>query len=278
MNDTRDVSDTAAFTYATSKLDAAAVLSASHLLDMYQPQNLGFIGTAYTAAHEGMELLLKVYLKKGPKAIPREEAWGHDLGELFMKWDDQDRAKAELAYQDGVLGDLKANRINKAASQATLNLDRHGLLPPDYSEREAEYNEAFRQYQIKLLHEGSPTVRDVVVKLDAALGPRNITRICKPTHAEMIKGFPCNLEVWYPEELLSTEWSRFAQATRQGESLGFVEVFLKREGTKLVFEGWRYLDEMKLEKEGIVFHGPGAKMILMAQHLERVVWSGIQGR
>ena len=120
-----------------------------------------------------------------------------------------------------------------------------------------------------------PTVRDVVGKLDAALGPRNITRLCNPTHAEMIKGYPCNPEVWYPKELLSTEWVRFAQATRQGESLGFVEAFLKREGTKLVFEGWRYLDEMKLEKAGIVFHGPPAKMILMAQQLRGVVHAGI---
>ena len=41
------------------------------------------------------------------------------------------------------------------------------------------------------------------------------------------------------------------------------------------FEGWRYLDEMKLEKAGIVFHGPPAKMILMAQQLEGVVHAGI---
>ena len=75
-------------------------------------------------------------------------------------------------------------------------------------------------------------MRDVVRKLDAALGPRNITRLCKPTHAEMIKGYPCNPEVWYPKELLSTEWVRFTQATRQGESLGFVEAFLKREGNQ----------------------------------------------
>ena len=45
----------------------------------------------------------------------------------------------------------------------------------------------------------------------------------------MIKGYPCNPEVWYPKELLSTEWVRFAQATRQGESLGFVEAFLWKE-------------------------------------------------
>ena len=42
-----------------------------------------------------------------------------------------------------------------------------------------------------------------------------------------------------------------------------------------MFEGWRYLDEMKLEKAGIVFHGPPAKMILMAQQLEGVVHAGI---
>ena len=86
MSDLRGVSNTAVFAYAASKLDAAAVLSASHLQDMYQPYNLGFISAAYTAAHETMELLLKVYLKKGPMAMAREKAWGHDLGKLFMKW------------------------------------------------------------------------------------------------------------------------------------------------------------------------------------------------
>ena len=269
MSDLGEVSNTAVFTYATSKLDAAAVLSASHLLDMYQPQNLGFIGTAYTAAHEAMELLLKVYLQKGPPSMAREKTLGHNLGKLFMKWDDQGRTKAELAYQHGVLEDLEVNRINSAASQATLNLGPHGLLPPDYSERKAEYNEAFRQYHVTLLHESSPTVRDVVGKLDAALGARNITWLCKPMHE--IKGFRCSPEVWYPEELLSTEWGRFAKATKQGESLGFAEAFLKREGTKLVFEGWRYLGEMQLETADIVFHGPPAKMILMAQHLSDFV-------
>ena len=59
MSDLRGVSPNAAFAYFASKLDAAAVLSASHLQDVYQPYNLGFISAAYTAAHETMELLLK---------------------------------------------------------------------------------------------------------------------------------------------------------------------------------------------------------------------------
>ena len=87
--------DAKAFTYATSKLDAAAVLSASH-------RQYIFIGTAYTAAHEAMKLLLKVCLKEGAGIEPNE-AWGHDLGELFMKWDANGRTEAELAYQRGVL-------------------------------------------------------------------------------------------------------------------------------------------------------------------------------
>ena len=62
MNNARDVSNAAVFTYATSKLDAAASLSASYHHDLSPSYNLGFISTAYTAAHEGMELLLKVYL------------------------------------------------------------------------------------------------------------------------------------------------------------------------------------------------------------------------
>ena len=274
MSDVREVSSMEAFAYATSKLSAAAVLSAAPHQDIYYAYNLGFIGTAYTATHEAMELLLKVYLKRGMGMV-RNKVWGHDLGKLFMQWDEQGRTKAELAYQRGVLGDLEANRIVPAASQATLNLGRHGDLPHDYSERKAEYDEAFRQYQVKLLHEDSPTVREVVGNLDAALGARNITWLCKPAHAGEIKGFPCDPKVWYPEELLSLEWGRFANATRQGESLGLVEEFLKREGTEKVFIGWRYLDEKRLEKAGIVFRGPPAKMILMAQHLESVVLASI---
>ena len=117
MSDTHEISNAAAFTYATSKLDAAAVLSASYPPDMYQAHNLGFIGTAYTAAHEGMELLLKVYLKKS-LSMPREEAWGHDLGKLFLQWG-QDRATAELAYQRDVLN-VNSLRSPYASMVATM--------------------------------------------------------------------------------------------------------------------------------------------------------------
>ena len=274
MSDMREVSSTDAFAYYTSKLDAAAVLSAACHHDLYHAYNLGFIGSAYTAAHEAMELLLKLYLKR-VLGMAKNKAWGHDLGNLFMQWDEQGRTKAELAYQRGVLKDLEVNRIFQAASWATLNLGPDRELPPDYSERKAEYNEAFRHYYVKLLNENSPTVRKVVNKLDAALGARNITWLCKPAHVREIKGFQCDPEVWYPENLLSLEWKRFANATRQGESLGFVKEFLKREGTDKVFIGWRYLDEKQLEKAGIVFRGPPAKMILLAKHLDNVVVDGI---
>ena len=141
---------------------------------------------------EAWSCCLQVYLRKGPTRA-REEVRSHDLGKLFMKWDEQGRTKAELAYQDRVLEDLEANRIYEAASQTTLNIGPHGQMPTDYSERKAEYDEAFNQCKVKLLHEGSPTVQDVVGKLDASLlGPRNITWLCNPTHADMIKGFPCN--------------------------------------------------------------------------------------
>ena len=39
-----------------------------------------------------------------------------------MKWDEPGRTKAELAYQRGVLGDLKRNRVSLAAERETLNL------------------------------------------------------------------------------------------------------------------------------------------------------------
>ena len=272
MSDTHEISNAAAFTYATSKLDAAAVLSASYRQDIYQAHDLGFIGTAYTAAHEGMELLLKVYLKRGLDR-GEKEVWGHDLGKLFMQWDEQGRTTAEVAYQNYVWKDLR--KRSQAAALETLRLGRHRELPPDYSERKAEDNDAYRQYQIKLLHEGSPTVEEVVKKLDTVLGARNITTLYKSAQADNIKGFPYGPEVWYPKEVLSTKWGRLVTASQQGESLGFVEAFLKREGTKEVFEGWRYLDERKLEKAGMSFHGPPAKMIDMAQSLENVVWKAL---
>lgn len=237
--------------------------------------NLGFIGTAYTAAHEAMELLLKLYLKRGPADPERKPAWGHDLGELFMKWDEHGRTKAELTYQRGVLHDLRINRINRAAQRATLNLGPTRELPDDYEERKAEYQEAYRQYHVELLHKGSPTVRNVLRKLDFALGARNIIRLCKSSRSESNKGFTCNPEAWYPEELLSMKWEQFSDATSRNQSLDFIQTFLNREGTKLVFKGWRYLDKKLLEQAGILFHGPPAKMVLMAQYLEDVVWKSI---
>lgn len=253
-------------TYATSKRDAAAVLSASYHPDGYKAYELGFVGTAYTAAHEAMELLLKVYLRRGSK----KGAWGHNLGELFMKWDERSRTRAEIVYQRGVLGELETNRIAEAA-WIKVGVNWHRELPQDFSQREEEYREAFRQHQTELLCKNSSTVRDVVRKLDDILGAKNITSLCNPSHESMIRGYSWWPEVWYPEELLSMEWSRFSSATRQGKSLSFIETFLKREGAKEVFEGWRYLSEKRLEETDIIFHGPSAKMILIAQHLEHFV-------
>jgi len=261
-------SKTEDFIYAISKLEAAAEISASYLSDMINAYNLGFIGTTYTAAHEGMELLLKVYLKWSMG----KEVRGHDLGELFMQWDEQGRIKAELAYQNDVWRDLMMNRISRVIEQEVLHLGPNREPPPDYNERKTEYEKAVQQYHTKLLYEDSPTVEKIVNKVDAVLGPRNITRLCKPAHAERIQGFPCGPKVWYPEEVLSKEWDQLVAASNQGESLGFVESFLKREGTHDVFMGWRYLNEERLKELGIAFHGPPAKMIDMAQSLESVVW------
>ena len=260
-------SKTEDFTYAISKLDAAAELSASYLSDMMDVYNLGFIGMAYAAAHEGMELLLKVHLKWSMG----KEVRGHDLGKLFMQWDEQSRIKAELSYQNGMLKDLRINRISRVIEREVLHLGPNRELP-HYNERRTEYEKAVQQYHTKLLYEDSPTIEKVVNKVDAVLGARNITRLCKPACAERIKGFPCGPKVWYPEEVLSTEWGQLVAARNQGESLGFVESFLKREGTHDVFMGWRYLNEEKLKELGIPFHGPPAKMIDIARSLESVVW------
>ena len=112
-------SKTEDFTYAISKLDVATEISASYLSDSIQAYNLGFIGTTYTAAHEGMELLLKVYLKWNMGKDVR----GHDLGKLFMQWDEQGRTKTELAYQNGVWRDLMMNRISRS-----VQIENHRLI------------------------------------------------------------------------------------------------------------------------------------------------------
>ena len=277
-----DKTDAAAYTYATAKLDAAAVLSASCLRDMYDPQTLGFIGTAYTAAHQAMELLLKLYLKRGLQKTERETR-GHDLGKWFMMWDKERRTEAELAYQRFVLDDIKEKRIDSCEThRAVLGFDWNSALAPDYSEREAEYLETLQQYKKKFLHDGSPTVRDVLNKLDVILGERNITWLCQSAHRREIKGFPCEPEAYYPDKLLSVEWGRFAEATKQGSPLGVVKAFLKKEGTESVFVGLRYLDGVKPEDEGRILHGlldgPPGKMIVMARSLKAVVWRGIRRR
>lgn len=266
-----------AFIYATSKLKAAGVLSAVYRHDMMHSYNLGFIGTAYTAAHEAVELLLKLYLRRGPTNVPMDKTRGHDLGKLFKRWSIVGQSEAEVAYQRDVLGDLNLNRISPLVQRASLNLGEHGELPPDFKENQEKYNEAYRRYRFQLLHENSPTVREVTQKLDTELGARNITRICS-TYADEIRGFSCAPETWYPEELLSLTWEEFVNSVREKKSLGLIEAFFKREGTKEVFEGWRYLSEQKLEKQGVVFRGPPAKMILIGQSLERVVWNGLKQR
>lgn len=272
--DTQSVSNIDAFTYATSKLDSAAVLSAVYRHDAIPAHNLGFIGTVYTAAHEGMELLLKVYLRRTMN-LDQNATRGHDLGELFMMWDEKGRTAAELAYQHGVAQDLEANRIWPATLKVAMNVSPPSkILPTDYSERKIEYEKASRRYKAELLCEASPTVGDVVSRLDAVLGPRNITWLC-PGYADEIQGHSWGPEVWYPRELLAMEWSWFTDAIRKDEPLGLVETFLKHEGTKDVFEGWRYQEEMKLHKGGVVFHGPPARMILIAKHLKHVVFKSL---
>ena len=274
-HDINDVSDRDAHTYATTKLAAAAVLSASYLPDMVAAYNLGFVGAAYTTAHEAVELLLKLYLQRGPQRLPARETWGHDLAELFGKWSDDGRRDAELAYQTRVFEEITFNRVC-AVVDAKFNAGRHGVLPPDLQDPAKEYDRAHRETVAALLREGAPAVGDVVQRIDAILGAKNITDLCG-THGRGLQGLDCGPRVWYSEELLALPWDRFQHATECGEPLGLVEAFLIREGTKAVFEGWRYLAEQTLERIGHVFHGPPAKMIEIGQSLESVVWNGVEG-
>ena len=274
-HDINDVSERDAHTYATTKLAAAAVLSASYLPDMVAAYNLGFVGAAYTTAHEAVELLLKLYLQRGPQRLAARETWGHDLAELFGKWSDDGRRDAELAYQTRVFEDITFNRVC-AVVNTRVTGGRHGVLPPNLQDPAKEYEKAHRETVATLLREESPTVGVVVQRIDAILGAKNITDLCR-NQARRIQGFECGPRVWYPEELLALPWERLEHATERGEPLGLIEAFLIREGTKGVFLGWRYLAEQTLERIGHIFHGPPAKMIDIGQSLESVVWKGVEG-
>ena len=150
------------------------------------------------------------------------------------------------------------------------------MLPPDLTDPAKEYEKAHRETVAALLREESPTVGVVVQRIDAILGAKNITDLCR-NHGQGLQGFDCGPRVWYPEELLALPWDRLQHATERGEPLGLIEAFLIREGTKGVFLGWRYLAEQTLERIGHVFRGPPAKMIVIGQSLESVVWKGVEG-
>lgn len=248
-DDLGHASNVQAFTFATGKLNAAALLSAAYRPDDIPSHNEGFISAAYTAAHEAMELLLKLYLRRGPGKVMPADSRGHDLCKLFEAWDWSARQKAELKYQREMLADLDLNRISLLPLATKLRLRRYG--------RPSE--------------NGSLTVRDAIELLDAELPPRNISRLC-PNYSDVLDGFTCPPEVWYPEELLFLPWERFTTASQKGESLGLIQAFLNREGTAVVFNGWRYLSEMHLSKLGMKFDGPPAKMILIAQSLRYLIW------
>ena len=177
-HDINDVSERDAHTYATTKLAAAAVLSASYLPDMVAAYNLGFVGAAYTTAHEAVELLLKLYLQRGPQRLAARETWGHDLAELFGKWSDDGRRDAELAYQTRVFEDITFNRVC-AVVNTRVTGGRHGVLPPNLQDPAKEYEKAHRETVATLLREESPTVGVVVQRIDAILGAKNITDLCR---------------------------------------------------------------------------------------------------
>ena len=276
MDTISDNRDYEVFTYATSKLDAAALLSALFPTgEMSFYYRLGFISTAYTLAHEAMELLLKSYLIR-VSGMDQGKVRGHDLGRLFSKWDDTKREEAEVTYQRNTLQDLEVNRISKALGKEALDLGPHGQFPDDYIENKEKYDRSCRNYMFSLLEEGRPSFHDVVNKLDGSLGKRNIARLLKSNRDGVFEGFLCDSAVWYPEELLQMKWEKFYENTKQRLSLGLVMSFLEREGAYDVFQGWRYQSEKILEGKNITFHGPPAKMILMARCLERIVWRAMR--
>ena len=166
--------DIATFTFATSKLDAASIVAASFRRDLLPAQNLGFMGTAYSATHEATELILKIYLGKCLGRNPREFR-DHHLGRMFDAWAPGDRESAELAYQREI-GDELIERFERAG-WAAAGIDPLGILPPDFDERKSEYESRITKWRNELLGK-TPSAGAVVSELDRQLGVPNIRELC----------------------------------------------------------------------------------------------------
>ena len=114
---------------------------------------MGFVGEAYTAAHECAELVLKMHLENSGTEVPRRRH-GHDLPRLFRLWGD-DRDKAELAYQAWVVESTVQSRLAEATRKA-LRLDDFPYMPKSERPSVEEVNRASSELEHAILRQGDP--------------------------------------------------------------------------------------------------------------------------
>ena len=267
----RQVSDEDRFTFATSKLAAAAIVAASFRVDAVPAQNLGFMGTAYSATHEATELILKIYLERCLSRNPRRFR-DHHLGTMFDAWSSDDRDSAELAYQRKIRDEL-FERFD-SSDWVAAGVDPRETLPPDFYDSHTDCGfrvEGCRNQSLGHTLSGAQVVRG----LDDLLDPPNINELCG-SYATLVPGYPRAPEHVYTSEFLGMKWKAFCVATEKQQSLGLIGALLHREGSNEIYQGWRYLAEGRLEALGETFHGPPGRMITVAQCLESYVWDRLE--
>ncbi len=226
---------------------------------------MGFVGAAYTVAHECTELVLKLHLDSLGVKYPTFGRDGHDLPKLFELWGD-DREKAEVAYQRWVVGSTVSSRLAEAI-ETTLGLERYPYMSEDERPSTEDVNRKSREMQEAILREQDPPVAVVLHRIDALIGSKDVRTLCIPARQEQFAEARYPANVWYPEKLLELRWKELVEATGESKSLGIVRSFLEKEGTPEVYSAWKYLHEGNLPKVGHQFRGPAIKMIVIAKQL-----------
>ena len=247
------------------RIEAASALAATVVPDMVRHYEMGFVGAAYTVAHECTELVLKMHLEGLGVEYSTFGRDGHDLPKLFGLWGD-DREKAEVAYQKWFVGFTVQSRLADAVEK-TLRLNDYSSMHERERPSVESINRASREIQNSILRENDPSVAAVLGQIDVMIGPRDVRALCIPARQEQFAEARYPANVWYPEKLLELQWKELVEATGESRSLGIIRWFLEREGTPDVYSAWKYLHEGNLPKVGHEFRGPAIKMIVVAEQL-----------
>ena len=247
------------------QIEAAAALAATVLPDLVKHYKMGFVGAAYTVAHECAELVLKLHLDSLGIEYSTFGREGHDLPKLFELWSD-DRDNAEVAYQRWFVDFTVQNRLRDAIEK-TLRLRDYADMDPSERASMESLNRATWEMQQAILREDDPSVAEVLGRIDAMIGPEDVRTLCVPARRQQFAEARYAASVWYPDKLLGLQWKELVQATGESRSLGTIRWFLEREGTPDVYSAWKYLHEGNLPRVGHQFRGPAIKMILIAKRL-----------